>query len=159
MHRMKVVDLFAGLGGFSAGAIAAGAEVILGVDLSIKKRGCAGVIVTPNALQRRETPRASRKSPRHRSAPLCAKRARVPGARAGPLLRQLAEALHDRLAHEARGREPARLVRVHEEAQLAPHRLRGRRQRSGVARSQRVEEQVVATTARSRAPRARPHAL
>ena len=29
---MKVVDLFAGLGGFSAGAIAAGAEVILGVD-------------------------------------------------------------------------------------------------------------------------------
>ena len=74
------------------------------------------------------------------------------------LLRQLAEALHDRLAHEARGREPARLVRVHEEAQLAPHRLRGRRQRSGVARSQRVEEQVVATTARSRAPRARPHA-
>ena len=32
MHRMKVVDLFAGLGGFSAGAIAAGAEVILGVD-------------------------------------------------------------------------------------------------------------------------------
>ena len=81
------------------------------------------------------------------------------GARAPPLLRQLAEALHDRLAHEARGREPARLVRVHEEAQLAPHRLRGRRQRSGVARSQRVEEQVVATTARSRAPRARPHAL
>ena len=32
MHRMKVVDVFAGLGGFSAGAIAAGAEVILGVD-------------------------------------------------------------------------------------------------------------------------------
>ena len=29
---MKVVDLFSGLGGFSAGAIAAGAEVILGVD-------------------------------------------------------------------------------------------------------------------------------
>ena len=29
---MKVVDLFAGLGGFSAGALAAGAEVILGVD-------------------------------------------------------------------------------------------------------------------------------
>ena len=29
---MKVVDLIAGLGGFSAGAIAAGAEVILGVD-------------------------------------------------------------------------------------------------------------------------------
>ena len=26
---MKVVDLFAGLGGFSAGALAAGAEVIL----------------------------------------------------------------------------------------------------------------------------------
>ena len=29
---MKVVDLFSGLGGFSAGAIAAGADVILGVD-------------------------------------------------------------------------------------------------------------------------------
>ena len=29
---MKVVDLFSGLGGFSAGAITAGAEVILGVD-------------------------------------------------------------------------------------------------------------------------------
>ena len=29
---MKVVDLFAGLGGFSAGALAAGAEVILGID-------------------------------------------------------------------------------------------------------------------------------
>ena len=29
---MKVVDLFSGLGGFSAGAIAAGAEVTLGVD-------------------------------------------------------------------------------------------------------------------------------
>ena len=29
---MKVVDLFAGLGAFSAGALAAGAEVILGVD-------------------------------------------------------------------------------------------------------------------------------
>ena len=29
---MKVVDLFAGLGGFSAGALAAGAEVILGLD-------------------------------------------------------------------------------------------------------------------------------
>ena len=29
---MRVCDLFAGLGGFSAGALAAGAEVILGVD-------------------------------------------------------------------------------------------------------------------------------
>ena len=29
---MQVVDLFCGLGGFSAGAIEAGAEVILGVD-------------------------------------------------------------------------------------------------------------------------------
>ena len=29
---MRLVDLFAGLGGFSAGAIEAGAEVILGVD-------------------------------------------------------------------------------------------------------------------------------
>ena len=29
---MKVVDLFAGLGGFSAGALSAGGEVILGVD-------------------------------------------------------------------------------------------------------------------------------
>ena len=64
---------------------------------------------------------------------------KTPGARAGPLLRQLAEALHDRLAHEARGREPARLVRVHEEAQLAPHGLRGRRQRPGVVRSQRAD--------------------
>ena len=32
--------------------------------------------------------------------------------RAAAMLRQLAEALHDRLAHEARGREPARLVPV-----------------------------------------------
>ena len=29
---MQVCDLFCGLGGFSAGAIEAGAEVILGVD-------------------------------------------------------------------------------------------------------------------------------
>ena len=29
---MRVVDLFAGLGGFSAGALDAGAQVILGVD-------------------------------------------------------------------------------------------------------------------------------
>ena len=32
VEEMKVVDLFAGLGGFSAGALAAGAEAILGVD-------------------------------------------------------------------------------------------------------------------------------
>jgi len=32
--------------------------------------------------------------------------------RAAAMLRQLAEALHDRIAHEARGREPARLVPV-----------------------------------------------
>ena len=32
MQSMQVVDLFCGLGGFSAGAIEAGAEVILGVD-------------------------------------------------------------------------------------------------------------------------------
>ena len=29
---MRVVDLFAGLGGFSAGALEAGADVVLGVD-------------------------------------------------------------------------------------------------------------------------------
>ena len=29
---MRIVDLFAGLGGFSAGALEAGAEVVLGVD-------------------------------------------------------------------------------------------------------------------------------
>ena len=37
---MRVIDLYCGLGGFSAGAIEAGAEVILGVD-NVRAAACA----------------------------------------------------------------------------------------------------------------------
>ena len=51
---MRVADLFAGLGGFSAGALAAGAQVVLGVDhdpvplklWSANVRGARAVLAT-----------------------------------------------------------------------------------------------------------------